>query len=254
MLSTKSHPHWQGYKSKVEFLASVIFLIIILFQAGCAKRGTIVKCPKEDYENFLSVYISQCNLDSLSGNGDYEIRKSDDIFFGNFSIFYSKNPLRWGITLYGIFGVVLSQIEIKNDSFNIYSPLLDESVKGSVRDFSIEDYTGIPISPLSVPLLTTGRVPLDTLQLPSYCIEKNENLIEFFYESGNNNEGFGWVPIDKKIDYYICQKKGRKDFLKVKFSDFKNVGNLSFPHSIFFIYAGMEETYFKLNYRYIEVK
>jgi len=160
---------------------------------------------------------------------------------------------RWGITLYGLFGMVLLQIEIKNDSFNIFSPMLDKPVKASVNDFNIEDYTGIPISPISVPFLTTGRVLLDTLQLPSYCIKKNENLIEFIFEAGSNNKIFGWSSLENRIEYYMCGKKERKELLEVKFKDFRNIDTISLPYSILFIYKGKEEAHLKLNYRYIDV-
>lgn len=232
----------------------ITFLIsLLLCITGCAKRVIIVTCPEGDYEAFLVEYTSQCKIDSLSGNGSFDIKRFDDEFFGNFSIFYSEKPRRWGITLYGLFGMVLLQIEIKNDSFNIFSPMLDKPVEGSVNDFNIEDYTGIPISPISVPFLTTGRVLLDTLQLPSYCIKKNENLIEFIFEAGSNNKIFGWSSLENRIEYYMCGKKERKELLEVKFKDFRNIDTISLPYSILFIYKGKEETHLKLNYRYIDV-
>ncbi|MBA7596411.1 hypothetical protein ES703_03381 [subsurface metagenome] len=232
----------------------ITFLIsLLLCITGCAKRGIIVTCPEGDYEAFLDKYMLQCKIDSFSGNGSFDINKLDNEFFGNFSIFYSKKPRRWGITLYGLFGMVLLQTEIKNDSFSIFSPMLDKPVKGSVNDFNIEDYTGIPISPISVPFLTTGRVLLDTLQLPSYCIKKNENLIEFIFEAGSNNKIFGWSSLENRIEYYMCGKKERKELLEVKFKDFRNIDTISLPYSILFIYKGKEEAHLKLNYRYIDV-
>ncbi len=232
----------------------ITFLIsLLLCITGCAKRGIIVTCPEGDYEAFLDKYMLQCKIDSFSGNGSFEINKLDNEFFGNFSIFYSEKLRRWGITLYGLFGMVLLQIEIKNDSFNIFSPMLDKPVEGSVNDFNIEDYTGIPISPISVPFLTTGRVLLDTLQLPSYCIKKNENLIEFIFEAGSNNKIFGWSSLENRIEYYMCGKKERKELLEVKFKDFRNIDTILLPYSILFIYKGKEETHLKLNYRYIDV-
>lgn len=232
----------------------ITFLIsLLLCITGCAKRGIIVTCPEGDYEAFLVKYTSQCKIDSLSGNGSFDIKRFNDEFFGNFSIFYSEKPRSWGITLYGLFGMVLLQIEIKNDSFNIFSPMLDKPVEGSVNDFNIEDYTGIPISPISVPFLTTGRVLLDTLQLPSYCIKKNENLIEFIFEAGSNNKIFGWSSLENRIEYYMCGKKERKELLEVKFKDFRNIDTISLPYSILFIYKGKEEAHLKLNYRYIDV-
>ncbi|TES91055.1 MAG: DUF4292 domain-containing protein [Candidatus Cloacimonadota bacterium] len=238
-------------KVNIRMLSSIILLLLCL--TGCAKRGMVVKYPKENYEAFLEAYTSQYKIDSLTGNGSFEIKRLNDELFGNFSIFYSDKQKRWGITLYGLFGMILSQIEVKNDSFNIFSPLLDKPIKGLLKDLNIEDYIGISINPTSIPLLTTGQVPVDTKRIPSYCEKKNDNFIEFSFEDENMNSKIGWSSREKRIEYYICKKTGGKDYLKVKFSDFRNINTSSLPHSIIFIYKGKEEAYLKLKYKYMEV-
>ncbi len=228
----------------------VIFVLFCI--TGCAKKE-IIRCPTGEYEAFIDAYKPQYTIDSLTGNGNYEVIRDDDEFFGNFSIFYYEKPKTWGITFYGFFGMIMTQITIKDDSFTIFSPMLDKPIKGLLKDFDIEEYTAIPIDPDLVQLLTTGRVPTDASQVPSHCIQKNKNLMEFSFEKNNNYSRIGWSQINKRIEYFICGKKGEKDFILVKFRNYRETSMLNLPYSIQFIYKGKKEAYLKLNYKFMEV-
>jgi len=212
----------------------------------------IVQYSDIAYRNFLEQYPDQCKIDTLTGNGSFEIRRGNDELFGNFAISYSKKPKRWGMTLYGLFGMVLSQIELKDDSFNIFTPFLDKPLKGSIKNFKIEDYTGIPIDPLFVPLLLIGRIPIENLHPPSYFLEK-KNLIEFSSEDGKNISRFGWSSSKNRVEYYWSGKKDEKDFLDIRFKDFGEIGSLSFPYTLLFTYKGKDEAYLQLKYKYLNV-
>lgn len=245
---------WEFTKMKKWKCALFLFPIFLLLLSGCAKRGMLVKCPKDDYDAFLNAYRPIYEIDSLSGNGNIEIEKADNELFGKFAIVYSKKQRRWAITLYGIFGMVLSEVEIKDDRINITSSLLDKPIKGPVKDFNLEGYTGIPLDPTYIPLLTTGRIPVNTSGFPSSCIKKNENLTEFLFREANKNIRIGWEHKNNRIEYFQSSEKKGGDLLEVKFSDFKNVNSLLFPHSILFIIKGKDEAYLKLKYSYIKIK
>jgi len=230
-------------------------LFILLFTlTGCAKRGIVGTCDEGAYNAFIADYAVQFQVDSLSGNGSFEIQREGDSFSGNFSVHYSQTPKKWGLNLYGFFGMLLAQVIVMNDSFSVFSTLIEGPLKGAIDEFSIEEYTGIPLDAKSIQLLTTGRIPFDGSVFPSYCEKKNENLIEFSFEDNNSHAKIGWAPIDKRTRYYTIRRKKKKDLLKVTFTDFRDGNSHSLPYSITFTYSGREEVYFTMNYKYIEVK
>lgn len=242
-------------RSSAFILLSYLALILIVL-SGCAKRE-LVDCPKEDFSSFIVSYGSQNTIDSLKGNGTFEAIRENGQFnelSGNFSLYYSNEPRTWGITLYGFFGMILSQITIKGDSFVIYSPMLEKPFKGLVKNFNIEEYTGIPIDAISVQLLSIGRIPFDETHLPSYCVQNNKNSIEFSYEIDSNIRRVGWSLKDERIEYYTIEKKGKKDIILVKFKNYKKSSESHLPYSIHFVYQGSEEASLKLDYKYMEVQ
>jgi hypothetical protein len=217
----------------------------------------MVDCPKEDYDSFIGLNASQNTIHKFTGNGNFEaIRENGKFseFSGNFSLYYSHEPRTWGITLYGFFGMILSQITVKNDSFEIYSPMLEKPFRGLVDNLDIEEYTGIPIDALSVQLLSIGRIPFDETSLPSYCVQDNHTNIEFSFETEKDIRRIGWSLNDERINYYTIEKKEKREVLVTKFKDFKKTETYSLPYSIHFVYHGSEEASLKLYYKYMEVQ
>ncbi len=239
---------------KMKTLKYVIYAILFLSSLpGCAKRGMLVKCGKGDYERFLEVYKPLTDIDSFKGNGNFTITAKDNELFGKFSILYSKEPQKWTMTLFGLFGMVLSEIVIENDSIIILSSLLDQPYKNSLKNSKLETYTGIYIDPELIPLLTTGRIPNPRSSSSSSCIAKNENIQNFIFEDNARKVSFEWDKTEKKANHYISELKNGKYHLEVKFADYRNINLLLLPHSIVFVSKGKNTAYLKLKYDYIEL-
>lgn len=229
-----------------------ICIILVLLITGCAKKRIPVPCPESEYESFTRTYLKQQTIDSLSGNGSFEIVRSGSEFSGNFSLHYNNNPQKWGITLYGPFGMILSQIRIVSDSFTIFSPFLDDIYEGEIDNLDLEEYTGISIDPYSIPYITTGRILLDVSNYPSSCKQVGD-IIEFTFNRDINKVTAGWENSRKTIEYYECKTIGEQKQLRVEFRDHRELKGYSIPYSITCKYEGVESGYLELNYRYLEV-
>lgn len=232
---------------------AIIAITCLLLLTGCAKKAIIGNCEEGDYELFLHSYPEQCIIDSLKGNGSFEMWRQNMDYSGTFSAFYHSASGSWGMDFYGFFGMMLSSIRIKGDSFSVFSPFFDKPMEGLVQYFNIEEYVGIPLDAYSVQLLTTGRAPFDPSLTPTKCVKKNESL-EFTYEAGGIRNCIVWSPLKKQVDQFTSGRKDRKELLEVAFRDYKDASGKTLPHSITFTYRGREEAYLKLDYKYIEVR
>jgi hypothetical protein len=240
-------------KPQIKIFILFLYITLTLLTNGCAKKRIPIPCPESEYESFTRTYQKQQTIDSLWGNGDFEIARAGSDFLGNFSTYYSKTSPKWGITLYGPFGMILSQIRIVSDSFTIFSPFLNDIAEGAIDDLSIEDYTGIPINPNSIPFITTGRILLDNYNELSFCKQVGD-ILEFSFDRDNHNITVGWNGSQKRIEYYECRSSGEQEKLRVEFRDHRDLKGYSIPYSIICEYKGMEPGYLELNYRYLEVK
>lgn len=230
-----------------------ITLSVLLVLAGCTKKGIIGNCEKGDYEGFLHRYPEQCILDSLRGNGAFEVWRDEMDYSGNFSLFYHDASSTWGIDFYGFFGMMLSSVRIKGDSFSIFSPFLDRPMKGLVHNFNTETYIGIPLDAHSIQLLTTGRAPFDPSITPSECMKKN-GLLSITHEIGNLKNTILWSSDKGKVERFTSSRKDRNERLEVAFKDYRDASAKTLPYTITFTYRGREEAYLKLNYTFIEAK
>jgi hypothetical protein len=232
---------------------TLVWISALLLLAGCAKRGIVGNCEQGDYEGFLHTYPEQYVIDSLRGNGSFEMWREEMQYTGNFSISYDEQPRRWKVSFYGFFGMLLSTMSISSDSFSIFSPFLDKPMKGLIQNFTIEDYIGIPLDAYSVQQLTTGRVPFDPSLVPSRCARKNE-LLEFTFETDAMRNTIVWSPINNQVVRFTSGKKSGKGMLEVSFSNYEDASEKPLPHAITFTYRGREEAYLKLNYKYLEAR
>jgi|GEM_PF-3652364 len=236
----------------MNILKRMIYITVFLsVLTGCAKRGMLVKSGKSNYKTFLKEYKPLIDIHSLKGNGDFEVNTKDNNFFGNFSMSYLKEPEKWTMTLFGLFGMVLSEIIIENDSITIFSSLLAHPYRSSLKNSELEAYTGISVNPRLIPLLTTGRIPLPTKEYPSSCRVKNKNLVEFLFEDKTENISFEWDRREKQVSYYLLQEKNARNHFEVKFSGYRATQALQLPYSITFLSKGKDRAYLKLKYSYI---
>ena len=229
-------------------------IILLLLLSGCAKRGMLVKCTQNDYENFFKVYKPYCEIEHISGNGDIEIVNKNNNMFGKFSIVYSKKENRWAITIYGVFGMVLSEIEIRGDSFSISSSILEKPIKSTIKKFDLEGFTGIPLDAEYIPFLSTGRVCIKSLGPSISCIKRNGNLTEFIIDKGNKKIKFAWNRKDKRMIYFKSDEENMQTSLETTFSNYKNMDGLQLPYTILLSIKGKKEGYLKLTYRFLSVK
>jgi len=233
---------------------AVYVVIFLLFFSGCAKRVMLVKCTKNDYENFFKAYKPYCEIEHITGNGDIEIVNENNNMFGKFSLVYSKKQNRWAITIYGVFGMVLSEIEIKGDSFSISSSILEKPIKSTIKKFDLEGFTGIPLDAKYIPFISTGRVCIKALNTSTSCIKRDGNLTEFTIDKGNKSIKFAWNRKDKRMVYFKTDEKNMQTSLEATFSNYKNTDGLQLPYSILLSIKGKKEGYLKLKYRFLSIK
>jgi hypothetical protein len=230
-----------------------IAISVLCLFAGCTKKAMIGNCEEGDYESFLHFYPIQCAFDSLKGNGAFEIWRADMEYSGTFSIFYHNASDSWGMDFYGFFGMLVTSVRIKGDSFSLFSPFLDKPMEGHIRHFNAREYIGISLDAYSIQMLTTGRIPFDPLLTPSRCVKKN-GLIEFSLETEDVKNTIAWSPLKKQVEQFTSGQKNGEGLLAVAFEDYKNASSRMLPHTITFTYRGREEAYLKLNYKYIKAE
>ncbi len=226
---------------------------MLLLLAGCTKKAIIGNCDEGDYENFVQHYPEQVVIDSLKGNGSFEVWRDEMNYTGNFSLFCYDVSNSWGIDFYGFFGMLLSSVRINGDSFSVASPFLDKPMKGLVHHFDTEAYIGIPLDAYSIQMLTSGRVPFDASAKPSACMKKN-GVLSISYDINNLENAIVWSPPKKQVRQFISRRKDGSEQLEVAFGNYRNASEKMVPHTITFTYRGREEAYLKLDYKYIEVK
>ncbi len=214
---------------------SRLFLLLLLtgFFVGCAATSYVDMSgvTAQDVTDEIHAQSNSIHYFSTSGYGSFETKQGAYTARFDMSI---HRPSTATVSLYGPFGIKVAQVRLTEDTLIVYNSLRNEVFMGkptasNLRNFLMIASDGSSFTDLLLDLMT----PVGHMDNAQVSRHQDGNTIRFTYAGRDTVENYTVDGEFMRTTDYEKTVDG-KTVLKVKYSDFKNVGNIFFPRTVSF--------------------
>ncbi|MFZ1082382.1 MAG: DUF4292 domain-containing protein [Candidatus Kryptoniota bacterium] len=211
---------------------SLLFLGLLI--AGCATTYTYMDLSSITPQSVAGNIESQSRLFesfSSSGYGNFETPQGD--YSARFDISIRK-PSPTYVRIYGPFGMKVAQIKLSSDTIIVYNSFLNELYVGKPTADNLRRFLMIAPDGSSVTNILLGLVSPPAIH-DSSRISSNVDgrSVSFTYNAGDTVERYSVDGKYMRTTDYEESIDGEA-VMRIRYSDFTNVGNVYFPKSVSF--------------------